>query len=483
MNLKIITACFGTLFFIQTSLADGVVESHTSGNIDPNQPIASLENLTSVPASGDTKPLAFTPTIASFTTTQGTPVLFVAAKQLPILDVRLTFNAGSARDEFVRKGAYGVANLTANMLFKGTTNLTEDEISEQIEQYGLSLTSQSYKDMFVVSYRSLSPSVAGGKYADKALALTSEILANADFPIEALERTRAQSLVGLKQALEKPAVLANNAFMQALYGDHPYAHPTSGTLTSLPTLTQEDLNAFKNRFLVAQNASLAITGDIDLTEAKALAERLTAALPAGTPAPALPTPKTPQAAHIHVPFDSSQTTIIMGQLGITRSEPKQYDLTVANDIFGGGEFHARLMNELREKRGLTYGAYAGFSPMQTIGPYTLSYSTRNDKLTEALTVTKQTLRDFAAKGATAKEVADTKTSQINQFPLSLASNSAINGWLGMMAFYELPTSYISNHTDKLNKVTTQSANAAFSAHIHPDEMILVTVGPQNPQEK
>lgn len=459
--------------------------------VDPSKPIASLKNLSSITA--DIKDISAldsnTPKIDAFTTSKGTKVLFVRTTELPIVDVRITFNAGAARDPMIdttRKNRYqGTANLTAAMLAKGITTKsnrskvtvkTENEIAAELENNGLSFSSKAYKDMFVVSMRSLS----ADKYLQPATQLMHDILTKSNFPSDVLKRVKAQAIIGLQQAAERPNKIASSAFFKELYGSHPYALPSTGTLESVPNITQAQLQQFRDTFLVAKNASIAITGDLTLTQAKTLAERITADMTVGNAAPKLPVPKKPKRKHIHIPFDSNQTTILAGQLGIDRQDPQVYDLTVANDILGGGEFHAKLMHELREKRGLTYGAYSGFSPMQVTGPFTISFSTRNDKAKEALKVTKRTLRNYLIKGATESEVEETKNSMVNKFPLGLATNKSINGWLGMMAFYDLPLDYMADYSLNVKTVTPYSVNRAFQDKVSSRNLVIVTVGPKKP---
>lgn len=488
-----------TLLLSHTATANVNLTSKT----DPNKPIKSIKNLTSL--QGQTKQTGKsanpkTPKIEVFKTRKGAKVLFVKATELPMVDVRITFNAGSARDDFLSTKKYdknkyqGTASLTASMLTKGISKtiknknaknktknkkvtLSENEIAQKMEALGVNFSTQAYKDMFTISMRSLSTP----KYLQPASQLLHDVMNHSSFPTENLHRVKAQRLIALKQASERPQSIASKAFSQAIYDDHPYALPSTGTLQSLPNITRQQLLRFKNKFLVAKNANIAITGDLTLAKAKKLAETLTKDMPMGTAAPKLPRPKRPKAKHIHIPFESTQTTFMLGQLGIDRNNPKNYDLMVANDIFGGGEFHAHLMRELREKRGLTYGAYSAFIPMQTKGPFSISFSTRNDKAKEALKITKRTFKNYLINGATKAEVADTKLSMVNKFPLSIATNKSINGWLGMMGFYDLSNDYIENYTLNVNATTHYSINQAFKDTLQSSRhLVIVTVGPKKP---
>lgn len=453
-------------------------ESRGRAEVDPNMPIVALGKLTSLQ---NTAPLQVNlPTIEHFITDNGTPVAFVRTTNLPMVDISLYFNAGSARDEAIKPGGFGLASLTASLLDQGTTAHTEDELAELTEQLGINLTATAYKDMFIVSLRSLSDS----KYLTPAVGLMGEIISQPTFPADNLERTKARYLVGLQRAKEDPDTIANHAFAKALFGQHPYAHPTSGTEDSIPALTQADLLTFAKQFLVARNANLAITGDLTLAQARGIANKLTATLPTGSPAPALPAVQPTAAKRIHIPFDSSQTSIVMGQLGEQRSNDpadlqRQTNLAIADEVVGGSNFQARLMADIRKKRGLTYGIYSNLTPMQSRGAYTISFSTRNEKANEAIDASLAVIRDAVNQGISEHELALTKESQINSFPLSLASNAAINSSLGMMGFYRLPDRYLTDHVKRVQQADLTQVNASYRTLINPTNFLIVTVGNAN----
>lgn len=420
------------------------------------------------------------PDIQKFTTASGVPVVFVATPTLPIVDVDLRFNAGSARDADIRADGFGIASMTATMLEQGTKDLNEDEFTRAVETLGIELSSSAYKDMFIVSLRSLSDEA----HLTPALTLVEQMLASPSFDAATLARNKARLLVGLQQQQQDPGSIAAIAFSENLFGDHPYAHPSSGTLETVPSLTQTDLQQFKDRYLVAKNATLAITGDLTLTEAKKLADSLTGVLPKGSAAPKLPEPKElTTSKRIHIPFDSTQTTIIMGQLGDKHAQDvrelqSRTNFAVGNDVLAGGDFNARLMTEVRKNLGYTYGISGGMSPMQTRGPYQISFSTRNDKAEAAIDATLKTVKQTLDEGISNEEMVLTKDSIKNSFPMSFASNAGINGLMGMMNFYQLPDSYLSDYLTRVDKVDLAGVNTALRQKINPDKFLIVTVGDQ-----
>ena len=460
-------AMIALLAFSSTGHAD---EDHTAA--DPTGPITALTQLSSL--QGKTiQPVLRTPQVNDFKTASGTRVLFVAAPELPIVDIRLTFDAGSARDVEIGQGLFGLANLTAQLLDEGTSTQTTDQIAEQFETLGAQYSASAYRDMFAVDLRTLSDP----KHLEPSVDQLLLLLKDAQFPVSSMQRVLQNAAIGQKQREESPSAISGIRFWRELYGQHPYAEPSSGTQASIKKITQADIQQFKSQFLVAKNLNIAITGQLTLKQAKQLAERITQSLPKGQHARPLPTPAPiNQARTVMVPFDSTQTHIIIGQLGINRADPDLPALTVGNEVLGGGDFNARLMKELREKRGMTYGAYSGFSPMRSTGPFTISYSTRSDQAAESIDVARQTVQDYLAQGADPTALAEAQEGILNGYPLSLASNQSINAYLAMMGFYDLPASYLADYPAKIAAVTPQAVRDAFSRHVHPEQMLTVVVG-------
>ncbi len=319
-----------------------------------------------------------------------------------------------------------------------------------------------------------------------AIELMTQMISEPAFDEQILARDKARLLVGLQQQKQDPGSLASIAFDQALYGDHPYAHQSAGTLESVPNIDRQQLIAFKNRYLVAANASIAMTGNLTLDQAKQLAETITTGLPAGQKAAALPEPKPlDHAKHIHIPFPSTQTTILMGQLGSKRAtnpkdQQQQTNFAVGNEVMAGSSFNARLMTEVRQNLGYTYGITGSMTPMLERGPYQIGFSTRNDKARAAIDASLAVINDTLDKGVTSSEMRLTTDNLKNSFPMSFASNSGINSLLGMMNFYQLPNSYLNDYIKRIDQVKLSSVNQTMRDILKPDDFLIVTVGQNDP---
>lgn len=409
------------------------------------------------------------PQIQHWQTSNGARVYFVPAPELPLLDLQLTFDAGAARD-----GDHpGLARLTNSLLTEGADELDANAIAEAFERVGARLSSDSQRDMATLSLRSLTePAIL-----ETALEHFALLLHRPSFPEDALERQRRQMLTTLQSQRQRPGSIANRAFNEAVFGEHPYASPVNGNEEALATLTREQIKAFHRRYYVAQNLIVAMVGDLSRSEAETLAEGLANGLPAGQPAPALPkVAALAEASARHIRHDTSQTHILLGQPGVKRGDADYFPLYVGNHILGGGGLVSRISEEIREKRGLAYSASSNFLPMRERGPYTLRLQTRNDNTEQAITVLRQTLQDFVSEGPSEAELEAAKKNLIGGFALNTDSNSKLLAYIAMIGFYGLPLDYLEGFIGQVDAITSEQIREAYQRRIDPQRMALITVG-------
>jgi zinc protease len=411
--------------------------------------------------------------IQQWQTEAGSRVLFVNSPTLPMVDVRLVFDAGSARDG----DHYGVASLTSALIGEGAEGLDVEDIARGFEALGVSYGASSYRDMAIVEMRSLTDP----DYFEPALDLFTRMVSTPTFPQTALERIRQQYLTGLQREKQVPGPQVSKAYNRVLFGEHPYGHPSDGTEDSLPAIRREQLARFHQTYYAAGNAVIAITGDLSDDQARQLAERLSSALPAGEAAPALPR------AHVleqqivsHQTFDSEQTILLLGNQAIYRGHPDWVPLYVGNYILGGGGFASILTDEVREGRGYVYGIHSSISPMAAAGPFSIQFRTANDNADDALALTLALVSDFVGNGPTAAQVEDAVNNITGSFALDVAENDDIVGQLGAIGFYNLPTDYLQWFEAEVRKVTPESIRAAFQRNLDPDDLAIVSIGPQAP---
>jgi zinc protease len=409
------------------------------------------------------------PAIQHWETDKGTRVYFVPARELPMVDIRMLFAAGSAHDD----GKPGLANLVSGLLDKGAAGLSANEIADRLEGLGAELTTGALRDSAWVSLRSLSNTAQ----LEPAISLMSKVISQPDFNKRDFTRERERKLVALRRSEQHPSSVADYRFYEAVYGKHPYATRPIGTEDSLKKITLGDIRAYYEKYYVARNAIIAIVGDIDRKDAERLASQLTGNLPVGEAAAQTPAPAPlAQATEQRIHHPSTQTTVRMGAPGMRRGDPDYFPLYVGNHVLGGSGLVSRLFIEVRDKRGLSYGVNSYFTPMAQDGPYAFGLQTRNDQVDEALDIMRSNLIEFHDKGPTDTELVAAKKNITGGFPLRIDSNGKIVEYLGMIGFYNLPLDYLDTFNDRVMAVTREQIVDAYRRRVHPDKMVTVIVG-------
>ena len=414
--------------------------------------------------------LLATPSIDTWETSQGAKVLFVAAPDLPMLDLRVVFPAGSARDG----DRPGLASLTADLLDQGAGDWDADTIAERLEAVGAELGSEAQRDLTAISLRTLTREPA----LDQALETLVQVISRPRFAPADFTRVRANALVSLNRDDQDPATLGQKAFYRLLYGDHPYASDPAGNPDSLAALTPEDLRAFHARHYDARQAVIALVGNITRPQAEAIAARITAGLTPGEPAPPLPPVPANATGNLErIHFPSTQTHVFSGQAGMTRTDPDYFPLYVGNHILGGSGLVSLLMDEVREKRGLSYSVYSYFLPLAERGPFLAGLATKNDQGPQARDVLMTTIQRFRDEGPSQEELEAAVKNITGGFPLRIAGNRKIAQYLAIIGFYGLPLDYLDRFNERVRAVTVETIRDAFQRRIDPSRFTTVIVGP------
>jgi zinc protease len=399
----------------------------------------------------------------------GAQVYFVESRDLPILDVSVDFSAGSSTDTPDKSGRAG---LTLYMLNLGAGGLSEDQIAKAAADVGAQLGAHFDQDRAGITLRTLS-SIRERK---QALDILGRIVQQPEFVPGILQREKARIVAGLKEADTKPEVIADRTLMKMLYGDHPYGLRGSGEVETVSQMQREDLVDFYQSRYLASGAIISIMGDVSRAEAAAIAESLTGQLPQGKPANEVPPVKNPVSETEMIAHPATQSHILLGYPGLRRHDPDYFPLLVGNHILGGGGFTSRLMEEIRQKRGLAYSVHSHFLPLREKGPFEIGLQTRKEQSEEALVLTRKVLADFVANGPTQKELVQAKQNIIGSFPLRIDSNKKIMGYLALIGFYELPLTYLDDYLKAVDAVTAQQVKDAFQRRIDPEGMVSVVVG-------
>ena len=406
--------------------------------------------------------------IQHWQTSSGSQVYFVENHDLPILDMSVNFPAGSSRDT---KQTSGVAGVTKYLMTLGADGMTEESITNQFADIGAILGGELDLDRAVFKLRTLTSEQT------KALVLFNKILHKPDFPEAILTREKTRIIAGLQEAATQPESISNKAFMQAMYGAHPYSLDESGEINTITSMKRDDLIAFYQQYYTAKSAVIALIGDMTEAQARTIAEDVSKGLPQGAAISKIAEVTLPQAPNAQaIAHPASQAHILLGYPGIKRGDADYFALYVGNYILGGGGFVSRLTEEVREKRGLVYSVYSYFMPMGELGPFQIGLQTKKEQAGDALKVVNETVAKFMQNGVTEKELKAAKSNIIGGFPMRIDSNNKILDYLSIIGFYQLPMNYLDDFNKQIAKVTTAQIKDAFNRRIKPANFVSVTVG-------
>lgn len=407
--------------------------------------------------------------IENWQTSKGSRVYFVQTDSLPMADIQVVFDAGSARDG----EQFGLSALTTNLLDTGAGDWNAEEIAQRFESVGANFGASSSIDNASVSLRTLTDK----PLFDKAIETMQVILSKPNFAENDFAREKNRTLAALKQREESPAELAHIAFYNAIYGDHPYAHPNLGFSSIVEKFTATDTKNFYKTYFTASNAIVVIVGNLSKIDAEKTANLLTSDLPQDEkPAPLPEVLALQKSAAQHIEFPSTQTHVLVGLTGTYRKDPDYFPLYVGNHILGGGSLVSKLFDEVREKRGLAYSASSAFMPLLKNGVFVASLQTRNDQTSQALEVLNQTLSNFVKNGVTDSELTAAKNNIVGGFPLKFDSNKELANYVAMIGFYQMPLDYLDTFQQNVQNVTKEQIADAFKRRVNLNLLQTITVG-------
>ncbi|MEY4652750.1 MAG: hypothetical protein RI884_1331 [Pseudomonadota bacterium] len=422
---------------------------------------------------------------------RGARIYFVESTVIPILDVQIDFDAGTRRDP---AGKPSLASVTADLMDKGIMArdprrgalggvtrydgaMDENQLGEAWADLAAQFTANAGDDRMSFSLRTLTES----DLLARAVALAARQIGESSFPASIWERERARLVAALRESYTRPATAARRAWFPAVYGGHPYGW--EATEPTLATVSVDDMRAFHARHVQACRAKVTLVGAISRAQADQIAAALLARLPASADGRCEALPSVPEVPPLtapvtrHVPFNSAQAHVLIGQPGYKRNDPDFFPLLVGNYILGGGGFVSRLSTEVREKRGLSYSVYSYFSPGLHAGAFTLGLQTRPDQAQQAVQVAREVVTRFVAEGPTAAELQAARDNLVGGFALRIDSNRKLLDNVASIAWNDLPLDYLDTWTKKVQAVTLADIRAAFARKLQPDRMVTVTVGP------
>ena len=407
--------------------------------------------------------------IEEWHTENGMRVLFVEANEIPMLQVSVAFAAGNTRDPDEK---LGLSSLTSTLLDDGAGELDADELAAALDSMGIEFGSSSSKDMSRASLKTLTDA----PILDRAVDLFATILAEPQFPEDALERERGRALVGLQRHKQSPDSVASEAFWGAMYPDHVYGRFGAGNEETLAGITRDDIAEFHRRYFVARNGVMVMVGAVDRGLAERIANRVSQGLEQGERAESIPMVEDPAADDLMIDFPSQQSHVSLGHPSIERGNDDYIPFYVGNYTLGGSSFVSLLGEEVRENRGLAYSVYSYLNPMYRRGPFVVGFQTRNDQRDMTIELAREIVTRYVEEGPTQEQLDAAKKHITGAFPLATDSNSKIAGFLLSVAFYDLPLDYLDTYIGRVEAVTVDQVRDVLQRYIHPDRFVQVVVG-------
>jgi zinc protease len=397
----------------------------------------------------------------------GITAWLVEEQSIPFVALEVRFRGGAALDPEAKRGA---TNLMMALLEEGSGDLDARAFAAAREELAASFEFDTYDDAISISARFLTEN------RDEAVALLRQALVDPRFDADAIERVRAQVLSIIRSDAQDPNTLASRTMDSLVFGDHPYGASRDGTAETVTGLTRDDLVAAHQTALTRANVYVGVAGDITPKELGPLLDALLGDLPEGTPLEIAEAPYLLSGGKTVVPFDTPQSVALFGHRGIARDDPDFFAAFIANEVFGGGGLQSRLSDEVREKRGLTYGIGSFLSELDGAPLLLGQTATENSRMAESIEVIKAEWARAATEGFTPEEVEEAKTYLTGAYPLRFDGNGPIASIMVGMQMEGLPIDYIETRNDKVNAVTVEDVNRVAAYLYDPEALHFVVVG-------
>lgn len=399
---------------------------------------------------------------------KGVEAWLVEEESVPLIAMNFAFVGGAAQDPADKPG---VANLLSTLLDEGAGDLDSKAFQAALEASSIELSFDGGRDAFTGSLKTLAVN------RDEAARLLTLALTKPRFDAEPVERMRAQIATGIRSNDRDPGEVASTALMKAAFPDHPYGRPTEGTLETLAAISADDLRDFHARTFARDKLKVAVVGAIDAATLGPMLDRIFGDLPEKARLNPVPEIAPADAAAIDIDMTIPQTVIRFVGKGLKRSDADFIPASVATYILGGGSMSSRLYEEIREKRGLTYGVYLGLVPFDHAGAVTVGTSTRADQAALVTDLITSEIRRFAAEGPTEKELADAKAYLIGSYPLRFDTSTRIAGQLLGFQLDGLGIDYVEKRNGLIDAVTIDEVRRVAKRLFADENMIIVRVGP------
>ncbi|MCT4578406.1 pitrilysin family protein [Donghicola sp.] len=397
----------------------------------------------------------------------GIKAWLVEEHSIPFVALELRFRGGGNLDA---EGKRGATNLMMGLLEEGTGDMDARAFARARDTLAASYRFNTNADSVSISARFLTEN------KEESMDLLRQALVSPSFDETAVERVRQQVLTGIRSSQTDPNDIASRAFAAQVYGDHPYATEFEGTAESVAALTRDDIAQAHQNALTLDRVYVSAVGDITAEELGQMLDDLLTGLPESGPELPGDAILTFDGETTVVPFETPQSVALFAQPGMKRDDPDYFAAYILNQILGGSGFDSRLMTEVREKRGLTYGIGSYLVPRDHAELWVGQVASGNDRMADAISVVRDEWAKLATEGVTAEELEQAKTYLTGAYPLRFDSNAAIARILVGMQMDDLPVSYVETRNDRMNAVTLEQINRVASELMQPDKLTFSVVG-------
>ncbi|UWQ99998.1 insulinase family protein [Rhodobacteraceae bacterium S2214] len=405
--------------------------------------------------------------IKTITSDGGINAWVVEEPSIPFVALEIRIRGGASLDA---EGKRGAVNLMMGLLEEGSGDMTAQEFQAKRESLAASFGYRAYDDTISLSAKFLTEN------QDDALALFKQSLVSPTFDQDAIDRVRAQVISGINSDAKNPNRIAGAFFDEAAFGDHPYGSSMDGTIESVTALTRDDMFDAHRNVLTRDRLFVSVVGDVTADAVGPMLDDLLGSLP--DEGPALPDDVDFGLAGgvTVIDYETPQSVALFGHAGIERDDDDFFAAYIMNQILGAGGFESRLMNEVREKRGLTYGISTFLVPKFHAEMMLGQVASANETIAEAIAVTRIEWARMANEGVTAEELETAKTFLTGEYPLRFDGNGEIADIMVGMQMIGLPPEYVINRNDYIEAVTLDDINRVAGELLDPEALHFVVVG-------
>ncbi|MGD0230830.1 MAG: pitrilysin family protein [Syntrophorhabdales bacterium] len=395
-------------------------------------------------------------------------VLLVSGEHsLPFITINLLVKAGSKDDP---QGEEGLADLTATGLLLGAAGRTLLQINEELDFMGADMSSAATKDYSTVSLRVLNKDI------ERTFPILMDVLTKPTFPDDEVGKEITRTLGAIQASEDRPGVVAERAFHKALYMGGPYGHPVEGTKESVARLTTGMMKRFHQAYYHPNNAIMTIVGDVDERTLKGYIVPMLEKWPQrGVPAQGIQTRFAAGKETITINKPVTQSNVVIGNGGMSRDNPDYYAALVTNHIFGGGGLNSRLMEDIRNKRGLAYSVGSIFEGRKYPGSFQVFLQTKNGSAIEAIKAAREEMERLRSGPVSEKELEDAKKYLVGNFAQRFSTQSKIASFFAQVEYYGLGLDYPEKYPSLITAITREDVLRIARTYMHPDDAVTVIV--------